>query len=200
MEENELEKYRWDYTKEIRKKLEVGSLILSQPFLNDDTFNRVVCLLCAHSKEEGSFGFIINKKTDYILSDFIDEIDHLKIPIYYGGPVSNDTLYFIHDNQFNISDAKKIGENLYWGGSFEELKAALIAHDGPIKNLKFLLGYSGWDAGQLRKEIVEDSWIVSNDKIKLAYSSSKNLWKDIMKTMGDLYAHLANSPVNPDLN
>lgn len=200
MENNELDKFKWDYTKEIRKKLEIGSLILSQPFLNDTVFNRAVCLMCAHNKEEGSFGFIVNKKTDYILSDFIEDLDHLKIPIYYGGPVGNDTLYFIHDNQFNITDAKKIVEGLYWGGSFEELKTALLKTKTKPRNLKFLLGYSGWDEGQLRKEIIEDSWIVSNGKSNLAFSINENLWKKIMNSMGELYIHLANSPENPDLN
>lgn len=200
MEHNELEKYNWDYTKEIRKKLEAGSFILSQPFLNDDSFKRAVCIICAHDKEEGSFGFIVNKISNFKLGDFIEELEHYNFPVYYGGPVASDTLYFLHDNQFNISEAKKISDDLYWGGDFEELKQALIAHDGKANNLKFIIGYSGWVEGQLRMEIIEDSWIVSNANVKYAYSDNEYLWKEIMETMGELYVHLANSPEDPDLN
>jgi putative AlgH/UPF0301 family transcriptional regulator len=61
----ELEKFKWNYKKEIRKELRIGSLILAQPFLSDDVFKRAVCLLCAHSRKEGSFGFILNKQTEF---------------------------------------------------------------------------------------------------------------------------------------
>jgi len=200
MEENELDKYKWNYTKEIRKDLKVGSLILAQPFLNDTVFKRAVCIMCAHNKIDGSFGFIVNKKSNFIISDFIKELDHFSTPVYYGGPVATDSLFFIHDNQLEITGANKIADNVYWGGDFDEMKTKLSQRKEGEVNIKFFMGYSGWDNGQLRKEIIENSWIVTNKEVEQVFSSSKNLWKKIMTKMGNVYAHLANSPENPDLN
>jgi putative AlgH/UPF0301 family transcriptional regulator len=79
----DLDRYKWNYKKEIRKRLRIGSFILSQPFLPDEVFKRAVCLMCAHSRAEGSFGFILNKPTEFTVADFIEELDDLELPVYF---------------------------------------------------------------------------------------------------------------------
>ena len=78
----------------------------------------------------------------------------------------------------------------------EKLKTAESSH----KRFKFILGYSGWDPGQLRKELIEDSWIVAKGTANEVFSSSDDLWKEIMNDLGDLYHHLASLPERPELN
>lgn len=196
----DLERFQWDYTKEIRKNIEPGCILLSQPFMDDNIFKRTVCLLCAHNKEEGSFGFILNKPTTYKLGDFVENLSHIDNTIYYGGPVGNDTLYFIHDNSLEIEGALKIKDGIYWGGDYESLQLKLMTNKEAHKKIKFFIGYSGWSIGQLRKEIIENSWIIGNGKPSYIYSEHNNLWKTIMNDMGDLYQHLANLPERPELN
>lgn len=197
---SELDKYKWDYKKEIRKELRIGSLILAQPFLNDDVFKRSVCLLCAHSRKEGSFGFILNKVTEFKVSDFIEELDALDLPVYFGGPVATDSLYFLHDNSLAIEGAQKVLDGVYWGGDFQQMIAQLSTQDLSNHQVKFILGYSGWDPGQLRKEIIEDSWIVTQGNPQTIFEESDKLWKDTMEGMGEIYNHLANLPERPELN
>lgn len=197
---NDLDQFKWDYTKEIRKHIRIGSLILAQPFLNDDVFKRTVCLICAHSRAEGSFGFLLNKITEFRIGDFIEELEDLDLPVYFGGPVANDSLYFVHDNSMQLKNAQKISEGVYWGGGFEEMKEALIANKSNAQNIKFILGYSGWDPGQLRKEIIEDSWIVTEGKAEYVYSEKQDLWKEILEGMGDVYDHMAQLPERPEFN
>lgn len=197
---SELDKYKWDYKKEIRKELRIGSLILAQPFLNDDVFKRSVCLLCAHSRKEGSFGFMLNKVTEFKVSDFIEELDALDLPVYFGGPVATDSLYFLHDNSFAIEGAQKVLDGVYWGGDFQQMIAQLSTQDLSNHQVKFILGYSGWDPGQLRKEIIEDSWIVTKGNPQTIFEESDKLWKDTMEGMGEIYNHLANLPERPELN
>ena len=122
------------------------------------------------------------------------------MPIYYGGPVANDSLYFIHDNTLALESAQKISEGVYWGGDFPQMIAGFQENEAARKNIKFILGYSGWDPGQLRKEIIEDSWIVGDGNANKIFSDSKDLWKEIMQEMGDLYKHLAKLPERPELN
>lgn len=199
-ESNELEQFKWNYKKEIRKKLRIGSLILSQPFLKDDVFKRVVCLMCAHSRADGSFGFILNKRTEYLIGDFIEEFDAIDLPVYYGGPVSNDSLYFIHDNTLQLEGAQEICKGVYWGGNFQAMIEQTLQRGIENLKIKFVLGYSGWDPGQLRKEIIEDSWIVSDGNQAIVFSDHEDLWKEVMSDMGDLYVHLSELPESPELN
>ena len=88
----------WDYRKEIRKPLNQGSLLLSEPFLKDSEFARSVSLLCFHDKQEGSMGFILNRPLKVQLHDILDIETPNSFPIYSGGPVAQDTLLFIHRN------------------------------------------------------------------------------------------------------
>jgi putative transcriptional regulator len=196
----ELEKYKWNYKNEIRKELKIGSLILAQPFLHDDVFKRAVCLLCAHSRKEGSFGFILNKPTEFQVGDFIEELDSFELPVYFGGPVATDSLYFLHDNSLNIEDAQEVLPGVFWGGDFQQMIAKLSTADLSLHSTKFILGYSGWDPGQLRKEIIENSWIVTRGTEHTIFEGSEQLWKDTMENMGEVYNHMANLPERPELN
>ncbi|MEZ4916311.1 MAG: YqgE/AlgH family protein [Chitinophagales bacterium] len=168
--------------------------------MDDNVFKRTVCFVCAHNREEGSFGFILNKPTTYKLADFVDNLSAIDNTIYYGGPVGNDTLYFLHDNSLELEGALKITDNIYWGGDYEALQIKLATNKEAQKRIRFFLGYSGWGVDQLKKEIIENSWIISQSKPEYIYNEDKNLWKSIMNNMGELYQHLANLPERPELN
>ncbi len=49
-----------------------GKILISEPFLVDYYFKRSVVLLAEHN-EEGSFGLIINKPVDIMLSDVLKD-------------------------------------------------------------------------------------------------------------------------------
>ncbi len=200
-EKDLLKQYEWDYTMEIRKPIKQGSLILAHPFLRDEGFSRSVCLICSHSMDDGTFGLIINKPLELNMSDLVADLSKVNKPVYKGGPVSSNSLFFIHNNELDISDAQKISDGIYWNGNFDELKEKLFLMPEKAKNVKFLLGYSGWEKGQLKKEIIEDSWIINNNvSTQMIFSNNKNLWKGIMQSMGALYKNLSTLPKNPDYN
>ena len=76
-------------------------------------------------------------------------------------------------------------------------------HDKKItKNeIRFFVGYSGWDGEQLNNEIREDSWIVENVRNNLCMNySTPELWSDIIKTKKRKYAIWTNMPKDPNLN
>ena len=79
-----------------------GSILIAEPFLQDAYFQRSVVLLIEHT-EHGSMGFVLNKKTDLIVNSFFKEFAEFpEIPIYLGGPVSPNRLFFIHSLGDNI--------------------------------------------------------------------------------------------------
>lgn len=194
------EKLKWDYRSEINKPLIPGTILLSEPFMDDPNFIRSVCLMVSHIKNEGSFGLILNKKSEYVLSDFINDSLPFEFTFYTGGPVALDTIFFLHDNELALSHAKKINEELYWNGDFNELLEKLKTCKEKPKQLQFFLGYSGWDAGQLRKEIIENTWIVNNDFKLLLDQTEDQLWQSILKDMGGIYKQFSTYPIDPSLN
>ncbi|HEX2627588.1 MAG TPA: YqgE/AlgH family protein, partial [Chitinophagaceae bacterium] len=72
-----------------------GILLIADPFLKDPNFLRTVVFLCEH-KEEGSFGFVLNRQYQNTLDELIPELEEHKFPVYYGGPVQQDTIHFLH--------------------------------------------------------------------------------------------------------
>lgn len=92
-----------------------GYVLFAEPAIQHDlTFNRSVVLI-AEQNETGTVGFILNKKLDYYTIDLIPEFN-INFPIYNGGPVEKENLYFIHKIPSLIKNSIKIKGNLYWGG------------------------------------------------------------------------------------
>ena len=76
-------------------------------------------------------------------------------------------------------------------------------HDKKItkKEIRFFVGYSGWEAEQLNNEIRDDAWIVQTAKNELCMNySTPKLWSDIIKTKKMEHAIWANMPKDPSLN
>ena len=133
---------------------ERGSVLLSEPFIEDPFFKRTVVLLCEHN-EEGSFGFVLNNYIDIELDQIVDEFPHLPYSISVGGPVKNTNLFYIHTLGDLIPESVMVMEGLYFGGDFEVLKAKLIAGEVEWSAVRFFIGYSGWSANQLEEEMKE---------------------------------------------
>ena len=178
-----------------------GTLLIAEPTLiGDVSFNRSVILLVEHNKD-GSIGFILNKPSEYYINDLVIEI---KVPfkIYNGGPVEKNNLYFIHKVPHLIEKSIKISNGIYWGGNFD--KMAELINDKIItdKDIRFFLGYSGWDSLQLNSELSLKSWVVTRNKYKsdIIQKSYHSLWKEKMLELGGDYIIWSNSPENPNCN
>lgn len=179
-----------------------GSILISEPFLQDAYFQRSVVLLVEHT-EHGSMGFVLNKKTDLIVNTFFEELNDLPaIPVYLGGPVSSNRLFFIHSLGENIiPNALKINDHLYFDGDFDALKRYILNGHTIDGKVKFFLGYSGWQEGQLTHEIKRNSWVVSHitaDNILSA--EGEGYWKDSVELLGKDYKTWTKFPKDPYLN
>lgn len=178
-----------------------GKLLISEPFMRDPNFTRSVVLLTAHG-EEGTMGFVINQPGNLILKDLVPDFVNGNFPVYYGGPVAIDTLHFIHRCNDRINDSEEIAKGIYWGGNFETL--SVLINDGLIaeNEIKFFVGYSGWEAGQLKEEMDTNTWIVSDQyhADTIFSNSEEQMWRDVIVNLGPKYAHVSKFPQNPNLN
>lgn len=185
----------------ISEKLKKGHLLIAEPsIMGDLSFNRSVILLADHN-EEGSVGFIINKPLKYTINDLIPEIK-ATFKIYNGGPVEQDNLYFIHNIPDLIPDSIEISNGIYWGGNYECTKNLINAGKVDKNNIRFFLGYTGWEEDQLEAEMEESSWIITKNNYdnKIIGKSASHFWKDKIKELGGEYLVWFNAPENPCLN
>lgn len=178
-----------------------GRLLVAEPsIIGDASFNRSVILL-AECEESGAVGFILNKPLPYKLKDFVPEIKS-NLPIYNGGPVEQDNLYFIHCVPELIPNSVEISSGIYWGGDFSTI-LDLLKEDKLKKNqIRFFLGYSGWESNQLEQELTISSWVVAPNTYEnnLIGKNDVNFWKEKMREFGGDYLLWSNAPENPSLN
>lgn len=182
-------------------KPSAGQLLISEPFMLDPNFKRTVILLCEHDEESGTVGFILNKSLDVRVCDALLDFDVVTNELFYGGPVAQDTLHYLHMYGDKIEDSLHISDNIYWGGNFEQLGDLL--RDGLIdpNGVKFFLGYSGWSPGQLHEEMIDKSWIIAQATGKYVFETARNeLWKKVLTDLGGEHKLITNYPEDPRLN
>jgi putative transcriptional regulator len=177
-----------------------GRILIAEPFLPGNYFSRSVVFLVAYS-DKGSVGFILNKEIDFEIKDVFPDFPDFDAKVYLGGPVSTDSIYYIHKLGDKLPGSIKVLGNLYWGGDFEVLKARILAGLIQPSDIHFFLGYSGWDSGQLEEELKEDSWLVTDVEEEAVMREFDDAsWTDFVKKAGERYAIWENFPENPTLN
>jgi putative transcriptional regulator len=178
-----------------------GHLLVSEPFMLDPNFKRSVIILTEYS-EIGVVGLILNHQSEYLLGDVLPDVSYSEMPVYIGGPVSTNTLQFIHRCPNKIAGGIEISEGVFWGGNFEAVKGLISNYQLTEDEIKFFTGYSGWTIEQLDDEMKEDTWMVSNNYNgdTIFSHNEQNLWREVVISLGQRYAHIANFPENPALN
>ncbi len=179
---------------------EKGSLLISEPFLPDPNFERTVVLMCDHN-DEGSFGFVLNKPSEVMMHELLEDFGNYDQRVFVGGPVQHDTLHFIHRSK-DLEGGTELTPGLYWGGNFEQVQSLLTNGQLTGDDIRFFVGYSGWSSGQLEKELSMDSWIVTPPAAaEIIFDSAVDeLWKHVLKQLGGRFQMYSNYPTDPRLN
>ena len=185
----------------MNNQLRKGDLLIAEPSIFDDvSFHRAVVLIGAiHDK--APMGFILNKSFDFTLSDVLPEINTI-VPLYYGGPVDPDELFFIHSAPNLIEESVSISTSLHFGGNIDQAMEAVEQGTLNSTNIRFFLGYSGWASGQLEQEIKHKNWFILPNTLgeNIISQPADTLWKKLLQIKGGEYLLWANTPDNPNHN
>jgi putative transcriptional regulator len=176
-----------------------GKILVSEPMLPDPNFFRSVILLTQHD-QTGSLGFVLNNISIIDVDNVLPEFSVKNIPIFIGGPVGNDQLFFIHTIGTSLNQSQKLMDGLYVGGDLKQLEFMLNNDIATAEQVRFFVGYSGWDPEQLDQEIKENSWIIASITPSQVMSDSEEYWKEIMIGLGKEFELMSNFPSNPGLN
>jgi putative transcriptional regulator len=121
-------------------------------------------------------------------------LDH-DFPLFYGGPIEENSLHFIHRLGNLIEDSIEISNGIYWGGSIEQVNILFEKGLAKETDFKFFIGYSGWGPNQLEIEIEQKAWWTMPSNPEIVFDSeSDELWENQVKELGEDFAYLANSP------
>lgn len=178
----------------------IGDVLISEPFMNDFYFRRSVILLIDHN-EEGSLGVIFNKRLTIPFNEIVQGFPEFNADVYLGGPVETDRIFFIHTVGEMIPDSHLISNGLYWSGNINVLKSMIKMDLIKPHEVRFYVGYAGWDGGQLRNELKANTWVVGRFTSKqLLRTMPGKMWSDFVKQIGKRYALWDKFPVNPSDN
>ncbi len=183
-------------------KLAPGVLLIPEPFLTDTHFKRSVVLVAGHDNE-GTLGLILNKPSELKLNDGVDDFPEFDVPLYFGGPVDNDMLFYVHTLGNVLPESTLIKDGLWWGGNYDKLKVMIDTKQITSNQIRFFAGYCGWSCADMKQEMEERSWMVYQKNVKeLCFwkENPRNMWSWVLKSMGNEYAILANFPEDPSLN
>lgn len=133
------------------------------PGMEDPNFMRGVTLLCQHN-EEGALGITINRESEYVLEDVLEQLDLecdderlAGMPVYMGGPVHPERGFVLHSNDRSWEATVDVGDGICVTTSRDVLEA-IVQGEGPEKFL-VALGYAGWESGQLEDEMRANAWL-----------------------------------------
>ena len=137
--------------------------LVAMPSLMDSVFEKTVTLICQHN-DEGALGIVVNRTTELTLGDILGELDlqsedvpQIKLPVHFGGPVQIERGLVLHDSGDSWAATIPVGSELGLTMSKDVLEA-ISENRGPRRCLP-LLGFAGWESGQLEAEMLENLWL-----------------------------------------
>ncbi len=163
-------------------------LLIAMPQLQDPNFHRSVVLMIEH-QEEGSFGLIVNRPSDYLVKDLLETLDvpwhgTNDEPAWWGGPVQPETGWILHEPAIELSSelSREIVPGLHISSAPAALRA--LAEDPPDR-VRFILGYSGWGGEQLERELSEGAWVNSDLTADLIFDTpAESMWEVALRRLG----------------
>lgn len=176
-----------------------GSLLIANPVMSDSYFSRAVVLMLA--KEDGDMGIVLNQPTNITLDLIIPGIGE-NLPVFCGGPVDHERMFMLHRLPHIFEGSMRVCGDIYLGGNFEQLRKYLASGEPVEDNLRFYLGYSGWDAAQLTTELINNYWAVNPkpEYSDLLRDTGDGYWRREVARLGENYRSWLVVPENPSMN
>lgn len=141
-----------------------GQLLVATPILPDPRFMRTVIYMVRHD-ENGAMGLVLNRPMSEIpLARLLDQLGIESegvtgnIRLHYGGPVERSRGFLLHTADYVGKSTLLLQDRVALSGQ-PEVWRAIAAGAGPRRSL-FVLGHSGWGAGQLESEMRAGHWVV----------------------------------------
>lgn len=178
-----------------------GQFVIAVPALLDPNFRRAVVLMIQHDKQ-GALGLIVNRPTSVPLAQAWGQVSETPClrdgPIHLGGPVEGP-LMCLHDDR-QLAELE-VAEGLFFSTDPDPIRQLVGRTQG---RAAFYVGYAGWGAGQLEKELREESWILAPARAEHVFGAGQETWERITREISgsvlDSAGLARRAPSDPRLN
>jgi len=160
-----------------------GKLLVARRDLPDPNFGETVVLLVQYS-QEGAMGLIINRRTTIPVARVFSELAKAKDRsdlAYLGGPVGRTGVLALLRSRAPKEDVKAIFADVYLIANKAVLEKTVEAAVD-ARALRVYLGYAGWAAGQLRREVELGAWyIFPADAGLVFHNDPDSIWTQMVE-------------------
>lgn len=150
--------------------------LVAMPGMKDPYFQNSVIYVCEHN-EDGAMGLMINAPVDITVGNMLKQVEvqpvhprlfeaSLDRPVYNGGPISEDRGFILHKPKDYYESSVQMTDDLAVTTSRDIL--SVLGTEAEPSDYLVALGYSGWSAGQLESELVENSCSPLKRRLKLS--------------------------------
>ena len=106
-----------------------------------------------------------------------------KIQVRAGGPVEAGRGFLLHSTDFHEKDTITVDDQFAVSGTIDTLKQ--IVDGNKPKHMVFALGYAGWGAGQLERELQENAWLNVPATYELVFNTKPEMmWEKAFSSLG----------------
>jgi len=176
--------------------LATGKFLVARRDLPDPNFAETVILLAQYD-EQGAVGLVINQPTRIRLSRLFQDLDlgeRRADPVYRGGPVAITGVLALMRSQTEPKDARKVSQSVYLVNSVTGLEEHVQRRAEP-NTFRVYLGYAGWGAGQLDREVDLGSWHIFDSEPGLVFDPEPDsLWERLIRRSSMVLVQLFRFP------
>jgi putative transcriptional regulator len=179
----------------------VGRLLVAMPGIGDARFERSVILLCAHDQNH-AMGLAINRPVDGLtIAALLAKLDVETTPdapadlVLLGGPVETERGFVLHTRDRGVGPGSiAVTDDLALTAS-REILSVLASPGGRPRRAAMAVGYAGWDAGQLEREIRDNVWLIGEPDDGLLFDDDhEHKWSRALAKIGVAPEYLSAQP------
>ena len=171
-----------------------GRILIAMPGIDDPRFERTVLMVCLHDEEQ-AMAIAVNRPLDGVsVGGLLTRMGlHAattpEARVFYGGPVERSRGYVLHSDDYRSPESTlPVAPGVVLTDTRDILEALTEESRRPRRSL-FALGYAGWGAGQLDRELREGVWLTCDPDEDLLFGRDHE---------GKWLAALAKIGVSPD--
>lgn len=184
------------------KNANPGDLLVAEPLLSQECFQRSVILLISRTSDT-IMGLVMNHRLNFTMHDIMPDLPRSsEMPLFNGGPVELDRLFMVHRLGERIRGSIEVSQGIYIGGDIEDLRSYLNGGGEIEGRIRFLVGYSGWTGNQLNEEIEQNVWGVKKfpHYSGMLRGEGEAYWRRYVTAMGPAFRSWLIVPSNPAVN
>jgi putative transcriptional regulator len=167
-----------------------GHLLIAMPGIGDPRFERSLIFVCAHDQDH-AMGIAVNRPVEGLtVPDLLERLEiatHEEMepdPVLMGGPVEIERGFVLHTDDYHAEHSLDVRGGLTLTTTRDVLEA-MGSHNRHPRRAILALGYAGWGAGQLEREIRENVWLtVGADEALVFDDDHETKWARALTKLG----------------